>query len=264
MLKEKNLRTRRLFRNNDRSLVIAMDHARVFDTVTGLKNIAAVVKAVRAGGADAILTPWGSTVAAAEALGGGGCWLSVDITPQSIQSTVEMALRLGVDGIKVEIYPWCDPKDDYFKRYHGNESVLHGMQLAAECQKWFIPLMIESVPGGWPNETMRTPEMVAAASRVAAEAGADYVKTFYTGDKESFRTVLENCTVPVLILGGPKSDSDRGILQMVRDAMDVGAVGITMGRNVWGHANTEGMTAALAAIIHEDASVDTAYRLVKS
>ena len=90
MLKEKNLRTRRLFRDNDRSLVIAMDHARVFDTVTGLKNIAAVVKAVRAGGADAILTPWGSTVAAAEALGGGGCWLSVDITPQSIQSTVEM------------------------------------------------------------------------------------------------------------------------------------------------------------------------------
>jgi len=68
----------------------------------------------------------------------------------------------------------------------------------------------------------------------------------------------------VLILGGPKSDSDRGILQMVRDAMDVGAVGITMGRNVWGHVNIEGMTAALAAIIHEDASVDTAYRLVKS
>ncbi|MEC7220270.1 MAG: fructose-bisphosphate aldolase, partial [SAR324 cluster bacterium] len=100
--------------------------------------------------------------------------------------------------------------------------------------------------------------------RVAAEAGADYVKTFYTGDKESFRTVLDNCTVPVLILGGPKSDSGRGILQMVRDAMDVGAVGITMGRNVWGHTNIEGMTAALAAIIHEDASVDTAYRLVKS
>ena len=107
MLKEKNLRTRRLFRSNGRSLVIAMDHARVFDTITGLKNIAEVVKAVRAGGADSILTPWGSTVAAAEALDWGGCWLSVDVTPQSITSTVEMALRLGVDGIKVEIYPWC-------------------------------------------------------------------------------------------------------------------------------------------------------------
>ena len=42
MLKEKNLRTRRLFRNNGRSLVIAMDHARVFDTVTGLKNLSLI------------------------------------------------------------------------------------------------------------------------------------------------------------------------------------------------------------------------------
>ena len=125
-------------------------------------------------------------------------------------------------------------------------------------------MMIESVPGGLPNETMRTPEMIAAASRVASEAGADYVKTFYTGDKESFRTVLENSTVPVLILGGPKSESDRGVLQMVRDAMDVGAVGITMGRNVWGHANIKGMPAALAALTHAAASVATAYRLVKS
>ena len=89
MLKDKNLRTRRLFRNNGRSLVIAMDHARVFDTVTGLKNITKVVEAVRAGGADSILTPWGSTMATAEALDGGGCWLSVDVTPQSITSTVE-------------------------------------------------------------------------------------------------------------------------------------------------------------------------------
>lgn len=264
MLTSKNLRTRRLFRKNDRALVIAMDHARVFDTVTGLKDISSVVRSVCASGADAILTPWGSTAAATEELGNSGCWLSVDVTPESIGTIVETAMRLGVDGIKVEIYPWCDPKDDYFKRYHGTESVLHGMLLAAECQKWGLPLMIESVPGGWPNESMRSPELVAAASRVAAEAGADYVKTFYTGDKESFRTVLENCTVPVLILGGPKSNSDRGILQMVRDAMDTGAAGITMGRNVWGHANVEGMTAALAAIIHDDASVETAYRLVQS
>ena len=96
MLKEKNLRTRRLFRNNGRSLVIAMDHARVFDTVTGLKNIAEVVKAVRAGGADSILTPWGSTVAAAESLDGGGCWLSVDVTPQSTVSYTHLTLPTSV------------------------------------------------------------------------------------------------------------------------------------------------------------------------
>ena len=74
--------------------------------------------------------------------------------------------------------------------------------------------------------------------------------------------MIENCSVPVLILGGEKISSDREILTMVRDAMDVGAVGITMGRNIWGHKNIGGMTAALEAIIHNDSSVETAYKLL--
>ena len=110
---------------------------------------------------------------------------------------------------------------------------------------------------------MRTPEKVAAAARVASETGADYVKTFYTGDKRSFKEVLDNCSVPVLILGGPKIDTDLAILEMVHDAMDVGAAGITMGRNIWGHSNIEGITSALAEIIHNDASVESAYRLIQ-
>ena len=50
---------------------------------------------------------------------------------------------------------------------------------------------------------------------------------------------------------------------MVRDAIDAGAVGITMGRNIWGHPNAVGMSAALTNIIHDDASAETAYRLIQ-
>jgi DhnA family fructose-bisphosphate aldolase class Ia len=263
MLVQKTLRTRRLFRDNNRALVVAMDHARVFDTVTGLKDSNSVVSTVLGAGADAILTAYGSTLGATEVIGKGGCWLSVDVTPETTVPIVETALRLGVDGIKVEVYPWCTPKDDHFKRFAGTDSVLNTVCLAAECQKWRIPLMVESIPGGWPNTVLRTPEKVAAAARVASEAGADCVKTFYTGDKESFQVVLDNCHVPVLILGGPKIDSDRAVLEMVRNAMDSGAAGITMGRNIWGHTNIAGMTAALAAIIHDDASVESASRLIQ-
>ena len=123
--------------------------------------------------------------------------------------------------------------------------------------------MVESIPGGWPKPDMRTPEKVAAAARVASETGADYVKTFYTGDKRSFKEVLENCSVPVLILGGPKIDTDLAILEMVHDAMDAGAAGITMVRNIWCHSNIEGITSALVKIIHNDASVESAYRLIQ-
>ena len=123
--------------------------------------------------------------------------------------------------------------------------------------------MLESIPGAWTNTEMRTPEKVASAARVASETGADFIKTFYTGDKKSFKVVLDNCSVPVLILGGPKIDSDRAILEMVHDAMNVGAAGVTMGRNIWEHSNIEGMTTALAEIIHNDASVESAYRLIQ-
>ena len=105
MIKQKTLRTRRLFRKNNRALVVAMDHARVFDTVTGLKDSNHVIRTVISAGADAILTPYGSTIQAAEVLGNGGCWLSVDVTPETVVPIVETAISLGVDGIKVEVYP---------------------------------------------------------------------------------------------------------------------------------------------------------------
>jgi DhnA family fructose-bisphosphate aldolase class Ia len=256
------LRERRLFRESGRSLVIAMDHARVMPTVTGLKDINSVIKTCIGAGADAILAPMGSAAGCASALGNGGLWLSVDTTAATASSVVESALRLGADGIKAEIYPWCKPENDFFRNRSGAETVLGIACLVAECHKWGLPCMIESIPHGWPAADKRTPETVAAAARVASETGADYVKTFYTGDKESFTTAIENCNVPILILGGVKVDSDKDVLQMVRDAIDCGAVGITMGRNIWGHDNIAGMTAALAAIVHDDSSVDDAYGLV--
>ena len=113
-----------------------------------------------------------------------------------------MALRLGVDGIKVEIFPWCKPEDDYFSKSSGNETVPNAVCLASECQKWGLHLMVETIPFGWPKADKKTNEQIAAACRVASEAGADYVKSFYTGDKSSFKEVIDNCSVPVLILGG--------------------------------------------------------------
>jgi DhnA family fructose-bisphosphate aldolase class Ia len=258
----KTLRERHLFRDSGRALVVAMDHARSFDTVTSLKDSNKVITDVIEGGADAILAPYGTALQAVDVLGAAGLWLSIDSTPQTVPTLVERAVRLGVDGIKAELYPWCEEGDDHLGRYTGKETVLNMVTLAAECQKWGLPLMAEVVPFGFPGADKRTPEITAAACRVASETGATYVKSFYTGDKESFKVLVENCTVPVLILGGPKVDSDKETLEIVRDAMDAGAIGITMGRNIWGHDNVTGITAAMAAIIHDDASVASAAKLI--
>ena len=262
MHKKLSIRESRLFRYNGRALVVAMDHPRTFDTITGLKNANSVINKVLDGGADAVLAPFGTTSGSSKVLGNAGLWLSVDTTRDTVTTVVEMALRLGVDGIKVEIFPWCKPEDDYFSKSSGNETVLNAVCLASECQKWGLPLMIETIPFGWPKANQKTNEQIAAACRIASEAGADYVKSFYTGDKSSFKEVIENCSAPVFILGGEKVSSDLEILKMVRDAMDVGAIGITMGRNIWGHKNITGMTKALEAIIHNDASVETAHKFI--
>lgn len=77
------------------------------------------------------------------------------------------------------------------------------------------------------------------------------------------RRLVDNCLVPVVVLGGARKGSELEVLRMVRDAIDAGAAGIMMGRNIWDHENVAGMTAALAAIVHDDAAADTAMRLIR-
>lgn len=244
-----SLRENRLFQTDGRALVVAMDHARRAPQITGLNRPNEIIETVVGAGADAVLLPHGSAAAATAVVGNAGVWLSADTTPAIASRSVENALRLGADGLKIEIYPYSSDR----------ETLQNLLAVASECGKWGLPLMVEAVPFGWADIDKRTTETITTACRIASDGGADYVKAFYTGDTDSFRTLVEYCSVPVFVLGGAKTDSDRDVLAMVRDAMDAGAVGITMGRNIWGHGNVAGMTRALAAIIHDDASVDDAY-----
>ena len=74
------------------------------------------------------------------------------------------------------MYPWCTKEDDYLKKYTGNESIVNAANLATECRKWNIPLMVESIPFGWPKADNRNPEIIAAAARVASELGSRLCK----------------------------------------------------------------------------------------
>ena len=97
-------------------------------------------------------------------------------------------------------------------------------------------------------------------ARVGAELGADVVKTLYTGAPETFKEVVRGCPVPVVVAGGPKLDSDRAALEMVEGALAGGAVGVSMGRNIFQAKDPIGMTRAIARMIFDNASVDEVYR----
>ncbi len=92
---------------------------------------------------------------------------------------------------------------------------------------------------------------------MAAELGATFVKTYYC---EDFENVTNMCPVPVVIAGGKKTP-EKEALQMAKNAINAGAVGVDMGRNIFQSDKPIGMIKAVRAIVHEDTSVDEAYNI---
>ena len=234
----KTHRMRRIFRPDGRTLVVAMDHAGFMGPVPGLIDCDATVNAVVAGGADAVMTTLGTAKRIAKALDGRGLILSVDLMAPDPVAVVENAIALGADSLKTLAFWGAD--DPAGMRNLGRYGVL--------CEKWGLPFQAEVIPFSFAATEKHTPENIATAARVGAESGADYVKVQYTGDAESFRQVCEGAGVPVIILGGAKSE--RPIATQVADAIRAGGAGIAFGRNIWSTADPEAATRSFAEAIH--------------
>jgi DhnA family fructose-bisphosphate aldolase class Ia len=133
--------------------------------------------------------------------------------------------------------------------------------IAAACEEHSIVFMPEVVPQDKDRNTVY--EEVIHAARLGQEGGGDFIKTAYTGDVESFKKVVEACPIPIVILGGAKSGNDKDVLEVVKGAIDAGGAGTCMGRNVFQHKDPEAITRAMCMIVHEGASVDDAYKVLK-
>jgi predicted phospho-2-dehydro-3-deoxyheptonate aldolase len=166
-------------------------------------------------------------------------------------ATVEDAIRLGADAVSVQVNIGAANEPEQ----------LHSLgEIAETCAGWGMPLFAMMYPRGPKIKNSLDPEMVAHAARVGAELGADIVKVPYTGDVDSFRKIVRGCLVPVVIAGGPKMKTERDVLQMTADAIKAGAIGISIGRNIFQHRNPTAMVRALVRIVHEGTSVEQAMR----
>lgn len=157
-------------------------------------------------------------------------------TKKVLISNVESALIAGADCIAAHI--------NFSSKFESE--MLHNFSLVAnECDKYGMPLLAIAYPRCERNNTdynyedvmekshIEYAKLVSHCARVVCELGADIVKTHYTGDVESFKTVVEStCGKPVVISGGPQVPIEKS-LQTVVDAIKSGAVGISFGRNVF-------------------------------
>lgn len=254
-------RFHRLFGADERSVVIAMDHGTTDGAVAGFENPEKVLEQVISGGADAILTSIGIARNFSKQLKNTGLMIRCDGAtspllerPRALVIGVDDLLSTGADAATAMYIPGS---------VNGHGSTMYFPRLATEAHRWNIPIMAEALPYGFEDHpAARAVDPVADTCRMAAENGADIVKTFYTGECESFRKVIRSCYVPVLVLGGPKTHGDREFLESIRGAMDAGAAGVVIGRNVWQAASPTGMTQALVALVHHDASVDDALHIL--
>ena len=120
--------------------------------------------------------------------------------------------------------------------------------------------MIGVIGVGKDKEKTQDHRFIALSARVAAEHGADIVKTYYTA--QDFDSVTAGCPVPIAIAGGPKCETDEETLAMIRGALDGGAAGIVMGRNIWQSQRPVPLIKAVRALIHENISLENAIAIL--
>jgi 3-hydroxy-5-phosphonooxypentane-2,4-dione thiolase len=179
---------------------------------------------------------------------GGATVLKDDLSDEKITTSMRDAARLNVSAVAMSVFVGAP---------HEHDSLVHLGALVDEGEDAGIPVMAITAVGK--ELEKRDARYLALACRVSAELGAHLVKTYYC---ESFGKVVEGCPVPLVVAGGPKLDSDRAALELARHAIDEGAHGIDMGRNIWQSDHPVAMLRALRAIVHDKASVREALQVL--
>lgn len=257
----KEVRLSRIMKNR-RMLCIPMDHGVSDGPLKGLDTINDTIEKINKGGASSILVHKGiiRSLSKTPSLGlimhmSASTNLSLSPNRKVRVASVEEAVRLGADAVSVHINVGSKEEPEMLEKL--------GI-VADDCDNWQIPFIAMMYPRGENIKNSRDPEILAHAARLGGELGADIVKTPYSGDPESFRRVVRGSNVPVVIAGGPKTESDRDILVMAEGAIKAGAVGVAFGRNVFQHRDVSGIVRALAKVVLENSSVDEALKVLQA
>jgi len=260
----KNIRLERIIdRETGNAVIVPVDHGISIGPIPGIIDMKSTVNAVSEGGATAVLMqkgiiPYGHRTAGNDV--GLILHLSASTNMGSssdskvLVSNVEEGLKFGADAVSIHVNLGSDSEPQ----------MLSDMgKVSRDCMEWGMPLLVMAYARGPTIQNQFDPEKVAHCARVAAELGADMIKVSYTGDIDSFRTVVKGALAPVLIAGGPKMSSDMDILNMVFDSIEAGGRGVSIGRNIFQHSNPRAMTEAISGIVLKEMSVKEAAKLLK-
>lgn len=257
----KNIKIKKLFRNKKRLVISALDHVVEYGVQPGIEDARKAIENCIA--TDALLLSrfmlkrnwdlFGKVTSPSPVVRIN--WSSSFYYPldyregyTTICTNVEEAVEAGAEAIICSLF--LEEKDN---RAMEVNNVKIFSEVVRQKEKLGIPLIGECYVVEHKEKTaQQVHDKVKRISRIMAELGADFIKTFFTGDK--FHEVIENTPVPVFTIGADKLNTDLSVLQKACDSIQQGASGIIFGRNIFMAENPKLLTKALNDVINKGLS----------
>ena len=170
---------------------------------------------------------------------GGTSIIGKELLHEGITISIEDVIRLNAVGLGYSITVGMDWERD---------TMLDFSKLVDECERYGLVAMAVTAVG---KDMAKDERYLSLACRMAAEHGAHMVKTYYC-DKD-FGKVVDSCPVPIVMAGGKKIP-ELDALTMAYNAVQAGAVGVDMGRNIFQSEDPVAMIKAIRAVVHENAN----------
>jgi putative autoinducer-2 (AI-2) aldolase len=245
-------RLARVFRPaTSRTVMLAIDHGYFQGPTTGLERVDLSIVPLL-GYADALMTTRGMVRSTIPPTSGapivlrasGGPSVLKELSNEQVAVAMDDALRLNAAAVAVQVFIGGEFE---------TQSVRNMTMLVDEGQRVGMPVLAVTAVG---RELTRDARYLRLAVRICAELGAHVVKTYYCD--EDFDTVTAGCPVPVVMAGGKKLP-ELEALAMAYHAIEGGAAGVDMGRNIFQSDHPVAMIRAIRAVVHESAKPEHAY-----
>ena len=250
-------RLSRIIQKDGHTVMLAVDHGYFMGPTTGLENIGKMVKPLlpyadvlmpTRGGLRNYIPPDSNIPICLRVSGGTSILNETNLLHEGTTVSIQDAIGLNVAAVAYSILV-----GQPFER----DTLLGMTEYIDEANKYGIPVLAVTAVG---RGLGKDAKYLSLASRMAAELGASIVKTYYYKD---FEKVVETCPVPIVIAGGKKIP-EKDALQMAYDALQAGAIGVDMGRNIFQSSDPVGMMKAVQSVVHKKYTPTEAYDLFKS
>jgi len=239
-----------------RTVMLAIDHGYFQGPTTGLERIDITILPL-VPHADTLMLTRGilrtiippSTSKSIVLRVSGGTSILKELSNEDIAVDIEDSARLNVCAMAVQVFIGGE---------HERESIRNMTRMVDMGTRYGIPTLAVTAVG---KDMVRDARYFRLATRICAELGAHYVKTYYV--EKDFDTVCAACPVPIVMAGGKKIP-ELDALTMAYNAVQGGAAGVDMGRNIFQSEAPVAMIKAVRAVVHDNATPAAAYDMYQT